>query len=66
MSDPIADILTDLPAAIALFNALKVAKAALPASPKIVDYAAALGCGAGSVGFQIAALVDAIEAQTKS
>lgn len=66
MSDPLQDILADLPKAIQLFQALKAAKAALPSPAKAVDYAVALGCAQGSVGYQIADMIDTIEAQTKS
>ena len=66
MSDPLADILADLPKAVALYTAVKTAKAALPSPAKAVDYAVALGCNPGGVGYQIADLVDTIEAQTKA
>jgi hypothetical protein len=66
VSDPIQDVLIDLPKLIAVYGAIKAAKATLPSPAKAVDYAVALGCGTNSIGYQVADLIDTIEGQVKN
>lgn len=64
----IPEILSDLPQAIGLVQAVEAAIAAMPpaATRKAVDYATAIGCQQASVGYMVATLIDTIEAQAKS
>lgn len=64
----IAEIIADVPAVLSLVTSVEAAIAALPpaASRKAADYAKAFGLADGTPGFQLAALIDAVEAQAKA
>jgi hypothetical protein len=64
----LSEALTDLPSVLNLLTSAEAAVAALPpaASRKAVDYAKAFGFVDGSPGYQLAVLIDTVEAQVKS
>ena len=64
----IEDIATDIPQVFALYGSIAAAVATLPptATRKFIDYMTALQVPANSPLFQLAALVDSVEAQIKT
>lgn len=65
MALTLSKALADLPQVLTLVESAEAAVAALPpaASRKAVDFAKALGLAEGTPGYQLAQLIDTIEAQ---